>query len=215
MLRWLSRLFSKRPVAAATPPARDLHLVAGANDLEGVRAWLAFAPDQVNALHPTGGETPLHRAASYGHLDAARLLLDAGADPNARAKEGETPLHLAALYGGAELITLLLARGADVNARTQAGLAPLHLAAVRGDVGIARALLDSGADLEARDPGENMPLHRAASEGHAPLVELLLSRGADLEARGYNGMTAESLAVLNRRPEIVALLRRGTGGSED
>jgi ankyrin repeat protein len=56
-----------------------------------------------------------------------------------------------------------------------------------------------------------MPLHRAASEGHSALVELLLERGADREARGYNGMTAESLAVLHRHPRVVSILRSSIG----
>ncbi len=76
-------------------------------------------------------------------------------------------------------------------------------------------LLTAGARVDSVDAGGNQPLHRAAAEGHAGVVELLLSAGADPLARGYNGMTAESLAVLHRHPEVISCLRRVRGSTEE
>lgn len=64
------------------------------------------------------------------HLEIARLLLDAGADPNAH-KQGQTALHWAARGGQVEMAELLLARGANVEARArtpQGEATPLSLA---------------------------------------------------------------------------------------
>ena len=56
---------------------------------------------------------PLHSAAAADQLEISRLLLDSGADPNARQEGGFVPLHAAAQNGNAELAKLLLGRGAD------------------------------------------------------------------------------------------------------
>lgn len=64
---------------------------------------------------------PLHSAAAADQTEIARMLLDAGADPNAVQEGGFTPLHAAGQNGNAELASLLLERGADRAAATQDG----------------------------------------------------------------------------------------------
>jgi ankyrin repeat protein len=64
---------------------------------------------------------PLHSAAAGGHTVVARLLLEHGADPNARQEGGFVPLHAAAQAGNDELYELLLASGADQDAATDDG----------------------------------------------------------------------------------------------
>ena len=78
-----------------------------------------------------GGECPLHWAASGGtdRSDVIALLLEAGADVNARSGGGRVPLHSAAGSGSLEHVSLLLKAGADVNARDGVGNTLLHLAA--------------------------------------------------------------------------------------
>ena len=67
-------------------------------------------------------------AAWFGHIDVMRILIDKGADVNAKNKNGATALILAADKGNAEIVSFLIDKGADVNAKDGNGTA-LMLAA--------------------------------------------------------------------------------------
>jgi len=75
---------------------------------------------------------PVHAAASVGDVETMRLLLDRGADPNARQQAGFVPLHAAAGNGDLDMARLLIARGADRHARTDDGKDAAAIAAERG-----------------------------------------------------------------------------------
>lgn len=213
VLGWWSSRSKKEAARQPGPeaaPAIGLHDAVNANDLSAIEVHLRLAPESVNA-RGAAGETPLHRAASFGRIEAAKLLLARGADVDAQAKQGETALHLAAVEGNAELAKVLIAAGAQLSLSAEGGVTPLHLAAVTGKLEVARALVEAGAPLEVPDQGDNRALHRAAAEGHLEVVVLLLEHGADPTSRGYNGMTAESLAVLNHQVIVAQRLHAATG----
>jgi ankyrin repeat protein len=90
-----------------------LHTAAFRGDAAEVSRLLAlgFAPD----LPDHQGFTPLHLAAQEWHEDAARVLLDGGANVDPKNKFGNTPLFVAVFNskGRGELISLLRDRGAD------------------------------------------------------------------------------------------------------
>src|SRR5690606_1223799 len=86
-----------------------------------------------NAAERSYGHTALMWAAAAGHVDVARLLLDAGASANARSTAGDTPLHFAAAGGDAALIDLLLERGADPGAVNAGGRRPIDVALAQPD----------------------------------------------------------------------------------
>lgn len=90
------------------------------------------------------GFAPLHSAvatdAGAATAEIVRLLLEAGADPNAKSHEGGTPLHSAAFTGDLEIAELLLAYGADPNATDPKGLTPLDVARDRRNVEVAALL---------------------------------------------------------------------------
>jgi len=75
---------------------------------------------------------PVHAAASVGDVETMRLLLDRGADPNARQQAGFAPLHAAAGNGDLDMARILVARGADRHARTDDGKDAAAIAAERG-----------------------------------------------------------------------------------
>ncbi len=72
--------------------------------------------------------TPLHSACAIVSYPLTQLLLDYGADVNARQQGGVTPLHSAAHHGATELVRLLIENGADISATTDAGETALSFA---------------------------------------------------------------------------------------
>lgn len=78
--------------------------------------WLQSQGCDVTSADQTG-MTPLHVAAGNSQLGCARaLVVDYGAEVEARAANGSTPLYLAASRGNADMIKLLASLGADPNA---------------------------------------------------------------------------------------------------
>jgi len=79
------------------------------------------------AVNKTGW-TPLHYAASSGHMPMLELLLEHHADLNAPSPNGTTPLMMAAGYGSPEAVQRLLKAGADAQLRNQKGMTALDFA---------------------------------------------------------------------------------------
>jgi len=84
---------------------------------------------------------PLHAAAAAKEIDIVRMLLDRGADPNARQQVGYTPLMECARGGRDDMVSLLLAHGADPTLRTDDGKSASDLARENGHATIAERLL--------------------------------------------------------------------------
>ncbi|QTD46455.1 ankyrin repeat domain-containing protein [Ottowia testudinis] len=73
--------------------------------------------------HGYDGDTPLHVFAWRNDVAAAKLLLGAGADPNARGEMDDTPLHVAITQNNVDLVILLLGYGANPDLRSEFGSA--------------------------------------------------------------------------------------------
>ena len=147
------------------------------------------------------------------------VLLEAGADVNARNRRHHTSLHYAARDNGEPgVIAALAAAGAEVNAwatgsrqqypYTEREVTPLHEAARNGSAAIVAALLDAGADVNAVAAGGRVPLHRAAAENANPaVIAELVSRGAEVNARLPGGRTPlHEAASGNRNPAVLTAL---------
>lgn len=176
-----------------------------------------------------GGWTPLYLATDnrnleggdyptptpdMDHLDFIELLLDAGADPNARMiestetrtvftnqwldEEGATAFLRASQSGDVELMKRLLAHGADPHINTTLGVTPLAAAAGIGWVeGVTserspaetleavRMLLDLGIDPNFQADTGRVALHGAAHKGATEVVRLLVASGARMDIRDF------------------------------
>jgi ankyrin repeat protein len=113
---------------------------------EAVRALLDLGADARLATRPAAF-TPLHSAVADDTGQAAkeivRMLLAAGADPNARSASGGTPLHTAAFTGDVVMVRLLVAAGADPSIEDEKGRTPLDLARERNQTEAAALLHDA------------------------------------------------------------------------
>jgi hypothetical protein len=125
------------------------------------------------------GMTCLEIAASNGYFDICRLLIDKGADIQAKSSGGWTPLHSAAGQGGhIEIVRLLCDRGADIEARDNGGWRPLHYAAIYGHISIVKELIEvRNADINARTNSGRTALRLARDNGKSDIAAYLVSRG--------------------------------------
>jgi len=121
------------------------------------------------------GFTALHYACFFGGSAATAVLLDAGADADAEARNptGVRPLHSAAAARDTESALRLLAAGADPDAGQTGGFTALHAAAQHDDEALAALLLQHGADPALRnDKGADAEGIARASDSVAVLALL-------------------------------------------
>ncbi len=121
------------------------------NNLPQVHA-LIKSGFNINVYDPVTQGTPLSWAATEGHLEVARALLEADADPNTLIYQGGTPLYIATLRGDEKMVRLLLQYHADPNTistfptgHTQTAL---NIAAKMGWQDIAALLVQKGANIQ-------------------------------------------------------------------
>ncbi len=139
---------------------------------------------------------PIHFAVREGHLEAVRVLLDAGADPAAVGLSGEDLITVARDRGHETVARLLedvrARRGCTTPADTPAD-PPIHVAAAAGDAVRVRALLDVEPELvHCSDRAGGTPLHRAVAVSAREVLALLLDRGADVHALHGSGPGSDS-----------------------
>ncbi|KAK6342481.1 hypothetical protein TWF718_007884 [Orbilia javanica] len=158
--------------------------------------------------------TSLLSAAQSEYEAVVSLLLDHGADIDAKDKAGYTPLAWAAERGYQKLAHLLIDRGADIGVEDEEKFTPLLRAAQNGHEEIVRLLLDRGADIESKGKDGRTPLIWAAEEGYSELAELLVAKGVDKTARGgESNLPPRALAIQNNHLEIFQVLAEE--GSKD
>jgi hypothetical protein len=173
-----------------------LHFAAAAHE-PAIATDLLERGANVRARNRRGAE-PLHYAADgapegpqwnpEGQRRAVRLLIAAGADPNAEDKSGVAPLHRAVRTRSVAAVLALLEGGADPRRKNKSGSPPLHL-----------ALQDTGRG------GSGSPAARAAQR---EIIELLLRHGAAVSDENAAGKSALECAPSD---ELRELLRTWAG----
>jgi ankyrin repeat protein len=180
-------------------------------DVDVLRGLLLNEPGLVRASSPDRphrGWTGLHAAAGQRHVDAVRLLLDQGADPNAReAGDNAYALHFAAGYGHVETVRALLDAGGDVH-----GIGDVHEADV---IGWATAL-GSREDIRWEvlpvlvERGAQHHIFSAIAVGDLDLIQQLVEQNPEtldrVMSRFEQGQTPLHFASSRNRYDILDLL---------
>jgi uncharacterized protein len=161
-------------------------------------------PDVRNRL----GETALMWSAH--DPDKIKLLLQHGADINAKAKSGNTILLIACVgYGKYDIIKMLLDKGADPLTKNVKKETALMRASIFGDTATISLLLSKSIDVNAQDQDGNTALINAVLNSNRSAVFKLLEHGADPEIAMSFGLTALSCAVIYNDIETVnAILKK-------
>jgi ankyrin repeat protein len=154
------------------------HQAVAERDLRFVKLMLEHGADANEVPPGFRPMTPLHVAANIGDADKCRLLLEFGAEIDAKTPDGATPIFFAAVWNHKQVCELLLARGAALDIWTACALGktkevkellandpdranvldqrlgrpPLFWAVQRGDPELVGKLLDAGADVNAHAP---------------------------------------------------------------
>ncbi|XP_055001447.1 protein phosphatase 1 regulatory subunit 12C isoform X2 [Sorex araneus] len=221
------------PPVALGSPARQACID---ENLEVVR----FLVEQGATVNQADNEgwTPLHVAASCGHLDIARYLLSHGANIAAVNSDGDLALDLAEADAMEGLLRAeITRRGVDVEAAKRAeeelllrdtqcwlnggampearhprtGASALHVAAAKGYIEVMRLLLQAGYDPELRDWDGWTPLHAAAHWGVEDACRLLAEHGGGMDSLTHAGQRPCDLAD----EEVLSLLEELAQKQED
>ena len=131
----------------------SLYEAAEEGKINEVKRLFADGVD-VNAMTDSFVETPLHFATENGQKEVAIILIDKGADFNAKAKWDRTPLHGAAKTGRSALAKILTEAGADLNTKDFENKTPLD-EAIKYDYSEVAELLrkhggKTGEELKAK-----------------------------------------------------------------
>lgn len=175
-----------------------LVVVAVRNNLE-MASFLIKRGAKVNGPLLEGGfrESALQRSKSR---EMTRLLLDAGADINARSPrsydnfvKGSTALMEASRWGITEVVDELLKAGADHSIPNSQGLTPLLAALEWRSVDVAKQLLDAGANINTKTGDLSTALHLAAAHAGEDLVQALLGSNMHMAAGHGDTQLVESM----------------------
>ena len=154
-------------------------------------------------------QTPLHRSVDSA---TAELLIQNGADVNAKDISDKTPLHIACQNRRLDVIEVLLAHKADVNARCSLDQTPLHEAVSEDHFKAVELLIEHGADVNA-DSANGTPLF-VASNVHSPeITKLLVKNGANVNRVGT--LEAPELGTSNELSAELNLFYAVLSGMKD
>jgi hypothetical protein len=141
------------------------------------------------------GLTPLHVATQCNLPDIVRMLIEHGADINAKGGPLDgTPLHFAC-SASVESAAVLIENKAKLEVADKEGNTPMHLAAKNDQPKSIVLLEEGGASLDAQNDLGNTPLHEAIKAKAFLALKMLIERGADIYVKNKEKMTCGEAAA--------------------
>ncbi len=155
--------------------------------------------------------TALLLAATFDHVDVARLLVARGADPDALDDRHDTPWLVTGVTGSAAMLEVLLQASPDMTIRNRYGGVSIIPASERGHVDYVRRVATTGIDVNHVNDLTWTALLEAVILGdgsavYAEIVSILLAAGADSSIPDKEGVTALEHARASGYDDIVRLL---------
>ena len=150
----------------------SLHLLRRAienRDIANIKRLVEIV--DVNNIYK-GGIRPIH-IASYYPIEILKVIIEAGANPNASDNFGNTPLHI--VSSSLEKVRFLLRKQADPSAKNKQGGTPLHYAETAE---VTEALIKAGAEINAKDNRGYTPLDYTVNQ---TIMEDLANEGREME----------------------------------
>ncbi|XP_017162770.1 histone-lysine N-methyltransferase EHMT2 isoform X2 [Poecilia reticulata] len=163
---------------------RQLYPAAKQGEVQRVLLMLMEGIDPTYQPESQNRRSALHAAAQRGLLEVCYMLIQAGAQVDAKDKDLRTPLLEAVINNHVDVARYLIQNGACVYHIEEDGYTGLHHAAKLGNLEIVNMLLETGqVDVNAQDNGGWTPIIWAAEHKHVQVIKSLLNRGADVSIK--------------------------------
>ena len=135
-------------------------------------------------------ESPLHKAVTYGNVQAVQDLITSGVKIDVRTQASETPLHYAAAYNRVPIA------GASIGALFCIfNTTPFHFAAKFGGVEFIKLLIEKGAKIDVNEGKEgSTALHLAVKRKHFEIVKMIVESGANVNAQNFHRQSTLEIA---------------------
>lgn len=155
----------------------DIFEAAALGRVDRIKQLVREDPALASSYSPDGFP-PVGLAAFFGHVDAVKTLIAAGADIHAAARNAlkVQAIHAAVASKNLDIVRTVLEAGADPNAAQQQGFRPMHEAGSSGSRELAELLMKYGGDPTLKNDEGKSTIAFAREKGHAEFADWLENR---------------------------------------
>lgn len=183
-----------------------ISLLGRAISLDQDNEWLASMLKKIYHSALVDGKTLLQKAVHSRAINATKMLLHFGFDPNEPRFYDEPVLCIAATKGDLEMVRLLLDCAASLEVVNKDDYTPLHIAAQKGFLEIVKILCQFRASLDVQNAKGVTPLYLAMHEGQTEVVSFLLEQGANSQLRHCDNFTPLYTGAYNGHSDALKVL---------
>ncbi len=159
----------------------------------------------VHDIKDTNNNIPIHYSIIFKNIEALKLLLQYGSNPNITDKSGNNSLHLAVYSRNIEICRNILNHNIDVNSKTQIGESALHIASNLQEKKIFDLLIDQpDINVNSQDMDhEFTPLHYSVNLNSIHQVETLFNKNADPNIQDVYGNTILHYSIIEENIKML------------